>query len=83
VDLCSASTATKHQDSGEEPRRVDRRGGADRLVVEGQDLAAGSLSGRDLFEQRALADLAGAEQDDNASMGQGRLDGALSMSGDE
>jgi hypothetical protein len=53
---------------GDEPRRVDRRSRADRLVVERQDLAARSLGGRDLFEQCALADLAGSEQDDNASM---------------
>jgi hypothetical protein len=53
------------------------------LVVERQDLALGSFCGRDLFEQRALADLAGAEHDDNASIGQSHLDGALSVSGDE
>ena len=58
-------------------------GGADRLVVERQDVAAGSLGGRDLFEQRALADLTGAEHDDDARIGQCRLDGALGVSGDE
>jgi len=67
----------------DEPRRVSGRSGADRPVVERQDLAACSFSGRDLLEQRALADLAGAEHDDNASIGQRRLDGTLRVSGDE
>lgn len=65
-------------ESGDETCRVDRRSGADGLVVERQDFPAGSLSGGDLFEQRALADLAGAEHHDNARIGQCRLNRALS-----
>jgi hypothetical protein len=68
-------------EGGDEPGRVSGGGSADGLIVEGQDLTVGSLGRRNLLQQRALADLAGAGHDDHTRVGQRRLHGLLS--GDE
>jgi hypothetical protein len=80
LNLVDRNRGVEH---GDESRRIDRRRGAHRLVVERQDLAAGALGSRDLFEQRALADLSGAQHDDDARIRERRLDGALGVSCNE
>jgi hypothetical protein len=53
------------------------------LIVERQDLPASSLRGRDLLQQRALADLTRAQHNHDARIGQCRLDGALRVPGEK
>jgi hypothetical protein len=63
-DALDLLDAHRGLEGGDEPSRVGGRSGPDSLVVERQDLAARALGGSDLFQQRALADLASAEYDD-------------------